>query len=510
MLAHSNPLAASCQNGQFQAQPLQSGSPSSSILRPSVFSRLGGAAAGQAAPVPMPPAPTESPIGVGFHQAPAAALQGPQAPVQMYGINFGVPTTASPDVTPMESVETDAAASMGAEPTPVSAVHSASAAQSPVQVNGFFFGVPSGASGTQTAAPAQTFPARPDSPVCGLLARQASLPSPVGALPPVSLAPATPAQPVLQQQQQPGPDSSIASGKSEQKKDLSIAGLLKLRTGFGLEGLLAAVDSMEELESPAPESASVTVAAQPATANSAAPYSDQVSVTIARAGAGVTAPVIAPVGTILAELLQEYSQFIRQPFNILRVAHNGEAVDRGQWGLSFGQLSWGLHIMLEVDFTATTATSPDGQPPVPETIKAAVAVPADSTTDLSTGAGTLHLTVNQEGHEPVMGPVPTTAKLGALLAYWASARGLSLEALQVFFKGTVVDRSYWEGTFAELGCGSSLVLDIQVQAQQAVSTEAGAPQQHDPQEERRSDGEILTMIYTLSIPGFRAFPVCIA
>ena len=460
----------------------------------------------------MPPAPTESPTGAGFHHPPAAALQGVQAPVQIRGINFGLPTTASPDVTPMESVEmsTDAAASMGAEPTPVSAVHSASAAHSPVQVNGFFFGVPSGASDTQTAAPAQTFPAQPDSPVRGLLARQASLQSPAGELAPASLAPATPAQPVLQQQQQPGTDSSIASGKSEQKKDLSIAGLLKLRTGFGLEGLLAAVDSMEELESPAAQSASVAAAAQPATANSAPTGSDQVSVTIARAGAGVTAPVVAPAGTTLAEFLQEYSQFIRQPFNILRVAHNGEAVDRGQWGLSFGQLSWGLHIMLEVDFTATTATSPHGQSPVSDTTKAAVAVPADSNTDLSPGTGTVHLTVNREGREPVVGPVPTTAKLGALLAYWASERGLSLEALQVFFKGTVVDKSYWESTFAELGCGSSLVLDTQVQPQQAASTEAGAPQQHDPQEERRSDGEILTMIYTISNAGFRAFSVCIA
>ena len=477
------------------SQPLQNGSPPSITDRPSVFSRLGGATAGQAASLPVPQAPTESPPGTGFHHPPAAALQGLQAPVQMYGINFGVPTTASHDITPMQSDDLMTHAASGAEPTPVSAVQTASTAQSPVEINGFFFGVPSGANGTQTAATEQTSSSPPDSPVRGLLIRQASLmsPSPVEGVHPAPLAPATPAQPVLQQQQQPDPISAVASGKSEQKKDLSISGLLKLRTGFGLESLLAAADNMEELESPASQAAPADAAAQPATAGSAHTDSAHVSVTITRAGAGVTAPVTAPVGTILAELLHEYSQYSKQPFDDLCVTHCGEAVEHGKWGLSFGQLAWGPNISLEVDFTAVTAAPADGQPDAPDTIKAAVAVSVDSSTELST----VHLTVNMEGHEPVMGPVPTTANLGALLAYWASERGLSLEALQVLFKGTVVDRSYWESTVAELGCGSSLVLDVQVQAQQAALAEARAPQQHNPLEQSRSQGKSHSIIRTL-------------
>ena len=482
------------------SQPLQNGSPLSSTDRPSVFSRLGGATAGQAASVPVPQAPTESPTGAGFHHPTAAALQGPQAPVQMYGINFGVPTTASHDVNPMQSDDLMTGATSGAEPTPFSAVKTASTAQSPVEINGFFFGVPSGASGAQTAATEQTSSSPPDSPVRSLLIRPASLmsPSPVEGVHPAPLAPATPAQPVLQQQQQqPDPISAVASGKSEQKKDLSISGLLKLRTGFGLESLLAAADNMVELETPAPQSApadAAAAAAQPATAGSAHTDSAHVSVTITRAGAGVTAPVTAPVGTILAELLHEYSQYSKQPFDDLCVTHCGEVVEHGKWGLSFGQLAWGPNISLEVDFAVVTAAPADGQPAAPDTIKAAVAVSVDS----STGAGTVHLTVNREGHEPVMGPVPTTAKLGALLTYWASERGLSLEALQVLFKGTVVDRSYWESTFAELGCGSSLVLDFQVQPQQAALAEAGAPQQHNPLEQSRSQGKPHSMTHAFT------------
>ena len=427
----------------------------------------------------------------------------------MYGINFGVPTTASHDVTAMHSDDLMIGATSGAEPTPVSGVQTASTAQSPVEINGFFFGVPSGANGTQTAATEQTSSSPPDSPVRGLLIRQASLQSPVEGVHPVPLAPTTPAQPVLQQQQQPDPVSTVASGKLEQKKDLSIAGLLKLHTGFGLESLLAAVDDVEEPESPPAQSAPADDAAQPATAGSAHTGSAQVSVTITRAGAGVTAPVTAPVGTILAELLQEYSQYSKQPFDALCVSHSGEAVERGQWGLSFSQLAWGPDISLEVDFTAAAATLANVQLPVPETIKAAVAVPADSSTDLSSGAGTLHLTINREGHEPVMGSVPTTAKLGALLAYWASERGLSLEALQVLFKGTVVDRSYWESTFAELGCGSSLVLDVQVQPQQAALAEAGTPQQPDSLEQRRPQGESHSTTCTFRTPSFRTLEECI-
>jgi len=182
-----------------------------------------------------------------------------------------------------------------------------------------------------------------------------------------------------------------------------------------------------------------------------------------------------PVGTILADFLRAYSEFVRRPFDALRIAHKSRAVERSQWGLSFSQLAWGTDVVLEVEFgdasaaspastaAAATSASPAVKASVPEPGSTAGAVPADST---SNGTPSVHLTVTRAGAKPVSGSVPTANKLGELLAEWAQGQGLALEVLQVFQQGTALDRGCWGRSFAELGCGSSLVLDVQVHAHQ--------------------------------------------
>jgi len=127
---------------------------------------------------------------------------------------------------------------------------------------------------------------------------------------------------------------------------------------------------------------------------------------------------------------------------------------------------------------AVVSAAPAVKASIPEQRSTAGAVPADST-DNSTPS--VHLTVTRAGAKPVSGSVPTATKLGDLLAGWAQGQGLAMEALQVFYQGTAVDRACWGRSFAELECGSSLVLEVQEQAHQqpVADADAGPAQQAD-------------------------------
>ena len=169
--------------------------------------------------------------------------------------------------------------------------------------------------------------------------------------------------------------------------------------------------------------------------------------------------------------------------------------------LLFSQLAWVTDVVLEVEFVdasaacsaspaaAATAASPAAAvTPASPAVKTSVAEPgspvgavlADSTNN-GNGIPSLHLTITRTDGKPVTGSLSTATKLGELLAMWAQGQGLALEVLQVFHQGTAVDRGCWGRSFAELGCDSSLVLDVQVQAHQqpVADADAGPAQQPD-------------------------------
>ena len=490
-----------------------------------------------------------------FPQPPAAPIQPLQPPLQVNGISFGVPIPAATVGTSQglqsggfwSGVPSGAASNGGKT---VYAAQAATAAQSPVKVGGFYFGVPSVAgvatdssapsSVPQTAAETPRPPLAPPTPVTpsqGLWPQgftpltpasavqpgkqqskqqqqqQRSSPStpdpvtppqlvrgiwPQGFTPLIPTSP-IPAQPVPQphEQQQQQQQSSAVNSKLKQKmdggKDFSLSGLRKMRTGFGMETVLADLNADEgpllssaaAAASQSDQAASQAGAAQLINADVGTTY---VSLKSSEKVAIDRHPV--PVGTILADFLRAYSEFVRRPFDALRIAHKSRAVERSQWGLSFSQLAWGTDVVLEVEFgdasaaspastaAAATSASPAVKASVPEPGSTAGAVPADST---SNGTPSVHLTVTRAGAKPVSGSVPTANKLGELLAEWAQGQGLALEVLQVFQQGTALDRGCWGRSFAELGCGSSLVLDVQVQAHQqpVADADAGPAQQPD-------------------------------
>ncbi len=516
-------------------------------------------------------------------QPPAAPTQPLQPPLQVNGISFGVPTPAATAGTsqglqsPVQSGGSwfgvpSGAASNGGETA--CAAQAATAAHSPVKVGDFYFGVPSDAGmATDSTAPSsvpQTAAAAP--------APHISPPSPVTpaqGLWPQGFTPLTPAsavqpekqQPEQQQQQQrsgpatPGPvsppqlaqgiwpqgftpftptssipgqpvsqpheqqqQSSAVDSKLEQKmdggKDLSISGLREMRTGFGMETVLADLNADEDpllssaaaAASQSDQAASQAGVAQLVTTGMGTTY---FSLTTSEKVDVSRHPV--PVDTVLADFLRAYSEFVKQPFDDLRIAHKSRAVKRSQWGLSFSQLAWDTDVVLEVEFVdasaacpaspaaaanpasstaaassalpaaAVTPASPAVKASVPEPGSTAGAMPADSTDN---GIPSVHLTVTRAGGKPVTGSLPTATKLGELLAVWAQGQGLEdREAIQVFHQGTAVDKGCWGRSFAELGCGSSLVLDVQVQAHQQPVAVAGPAQQQGAVSQEPAEGE---------------------
>ncbi len=524
-------------------------------------------------------------------QPPAAPIQPLQPPVQVNGINFGLPTPAATAGTshglqsPVQSggfwFGVPSGAANGG--STVHATQAAPAAQSPVKVGGFYFGVPSVAavathssapsSVPQTAAATPTpplAPSSPSTPTQGLWPQGFAASTPASAVQPgkqqseqqqqqqgssptipdpATPDPATPpqlvrgiwpqgftpiippspmpAQPVSQHHEQQ--QSSAVDSKLKQKigcgKDLSMSGLRKMRTGFGMETVLADLDTDE-----GPLLSSAAAAASQSDQAASGGDSQAGAAQLVNADAGTTYVSLrtsekvgidrhpVPVSTILADFLRAYSEFVRRPFDALRTAHQSRAVERSQWGLSFSQLALGTDVVLEVEFddasaaspTSTAAAVPPSSPaaaatsaspaaavatsaspaaavtPAAPAVKASVpdpgstagAVPAGST---SNGTLSVHLTVTRAGAQAVSGSVPTATKLGELLADWAQGQGLALEALQVFYQGAAVEGGCWGRSFAELDCGSSLVLDVQVQAhQQSVAdADAGPAQQPD-------------------------------
>ncbi|DBB00747.1 TPA: hypothetical protein ACH3X1_000680 [Trebouxia sp. C0004] len=100
---------------------------------------------------------------------------------------------------------------------------------------------------------------------------------------------------------------------------------------------------------------------------------------------------------------------------------------------------------------AVTPAPPAVKASAPDPGSTAGAVPADST---GNGIPSMHLTVTRASAKPVSGSVATATK--AVARAWKSCR-----------------------SFAELGCGSSLVLDVQDQAHQQPVADAGPAQQPD-------------------------------
>ncbi len=415
-------------------------------------------------------------------QPPAAPIQPLHAPVQVNGINFGLPTPAATAgasqglQSPVQSggfwfgVPSGAPSSGGQT---VDAAQSAPAAQSPVKVGGFYFGVPSVAgvaahssasSGVpQTAAATPTPPLAPSSPYTptkglwpqgfasftpasavqpgqqqsaqmsgpssptpvappqGLWPPGFTLLTPASAVQPGQLqsdqqqqhgsSPATPdpvtppqlvrgvwpqgftpiippspvpAQPVSQpheQQQQSSAVDSKLKQKMDGGKDISISGLRKMRTGFGMETVLADLDTDEgpllssaaAAASQSDAAASKAGAAQLVNADVGTTY---VSLKSSEKVAIDRHPV--PVSTILADFLRAYSEFVRRPFDTLRIAHQSRAVERSQWGLSFSQLAWGTAVVLEVEFgdapVATPASPTAAVAPISPTAAAATPI----------------------------------------------------------------------------------------------------------------------------------------
>ncbi|KAL0047240.1 hypothetical protein WJX82_010381 [Trebouxia sp. C0006] len=68
------------------------------------------------------------------------------------------------------------------------------------------------------------------------------------------------------------------------------------------------------------------------------------------------------VSTILADFLRAYSEFVRQPFDALRIAHQSRAVERWQWRFSFSQLAWGTDVVLEVQAHQQPVADADAGP----------------------------------------------------------------------------------------------------------------------------------------------------
>ena len=487
-------------------------------------------------------------------QPPAAPIQPLQSPVQVNGINFGVPIPAATAGTSQgpQSGGFWSGVPSGAAPDGGKIVYAAqatTAAQSPVKVGGFYFGVPSVAEvATHSSAPSsvpQTAAATPTpllatptrvtssrglwpkgftplTPASAVQPRKQqsqqqqqqqtpspSTPDPVtpphlvrgiwpqGFTPliPTSPTPAQPgSQPHEQQQQSSAVDSKLEH-KMDGGQDLSISGLRKMRTGFGMETVLADLNADEgpllssaaAAASQSDQAASKAGAAQLIHADVGNTY---VSLKSSNKVAIDRHPV--PVSTILADFLRAYSEYVKRPFDALRIAHQSRAVGRSQWGLSFSQLAWGTDVVLEVEFgdasaacpaslaaaatstpptaaatsasaAAVTPAAPAVKASVPEPGSTAGAVPADSSDN---GTPSVHLTVTRAGAKPVSGSVPTAIKLGELLASWAQGQGLALEVIQVFHQGTAVDRACWGRSVAELSSRGSIVVDVQVQARQ--------------------------------------------
>jgi len=506
--------------------------------------------------VPSGAASSGGQTGYAAQAAPAA-----QSPVKVGGFYFGVPSVAgvatqssAPSSVPQTAPPSPSTPTQGLWPqgfasfTPASAVQPGT--QQPEQRSGPSSPTPGGPpqelwpQGFTPLAPASAV--QPGKQQSEQQQQQGSSPStpdpatppqlvrgiwPQGFTPIIPPSP-VPAQPVSQPHEQQQQSSAVDS-KLKQKigggKDLSVSGLRKMRTGFGMETVLADLDTDEgpllssaaAAASQSDQAASQAGAAQLVSADVGTTH---VSLKSSQEVAVDRHPV--PVSTILADFLQAYSDFVRQPFAALRIAHQSRAVERSQWGLSFSQLAWGTEVVLEVEFsdapvatpasptaaiatspiaaavtpasaTSTSATStspaaavtpaaPAVKASVPEQGSTAGAVPADST---SNSTPSVHLTVTRAGAKPVSGSVPTATKLGELLAEWAQGQGLALEALQVFYQGKHVDRAWWGRSFAELGCGSSLVLEVQVQAHQQPVADADADAGPAQQPEAVTQGE---------------------
>ena len=162
-----------------------------------------------------------------------------------------------------------------------------------------------------------------------------------------------------------------------------------MRTGFGIETVLADLDtdqgpllsSAAAAASQSDQAASKAGAAQLVDADAGTTH---VSLKSSEKVAIDRHPV--PTGTILADFLRAYGEFVGQPFGALRIAHQSRAVERSQWGLSFGQLAWGTDVVLEVEFGDVPAASPASAAAVATPISTAAAVTPVSTAAAATSA----------------------------------------------------------------------------------------------------------------------------
>ena len=148
--------------------------------------------------------------------------------------------------------------------------------------------------------------------------------------------------------------------KKDAKKDRTLQGLRKMRTGFGIESLYAPGGMLAELadnSSPTPlpapakhagpQAAAMTAAEQCNAAAEDATMPVQLSIAMAGQATGRTI-LPGPESATLGECLEDWCLSKGLCQDDLSVYHHRKVVERKLWGHTFGQLAWGSEVHLQV------------------------------------------------------------------------------------------------------------------------------------------------------------------
>ena len=215
----------------------------------------------------------------------------------------------------------------------------------------------------------------------------------------------------------------------------------------------------------------------------------------------VTPPISAPGPPTCAvqEVITRWASYAGLPVDGLEVSYQGCPLDRQTWDLSFMQLGFGpaeIQLDVKVNHAVADPSSPTPDPNIPahdphasassqagtQSLPAPSSAAAAGAGSPTVSAATVHVTVHMEGKGSVAGSGPADFKLGDLLAH---ATRLPVDALQVAHQGSLVDRTKWSCSFAELQWGPDVELSVRAlsdtlaaTAQAVTNPTAGPP--HNP------------------------------
>ena len=144
--------------------------------------------------------------------------------------------------------------------------------------------------------------------------------------------------------------------KKDAKKDRSLQGLRKMRTGIGIESLYAPGGMLAELADsnsssplPAPAKHAGPQAAAEQCSGDAENATMPVQLSIAMAGQATGRTILpGPESATLGECLEDWCLSKGLCPDALTVCHHRKVVERELWGLTFGQLAWGSEVHLQV------------------------------------------------------------------------------------------------------------------------------------------------------------------